>query len=416
LFSGKWHLGLTPEQDPSGRGFQHSFAMLQASHNHFGRQLSSDPAKGFVYREDGRTLTELPADFYSSDFFASKLIAQLDNSRAQAGRKPFFAYLAFTAPHWPLQAPAETIAKYKGRYAAGYEALRDERLAGQARQGLLPPGIAPHPFEAPRWNSLSPEEKAISSRRMEVYAAMVDRIDHNVGRVIAALQASGELNDTIILFLSDNGADGMRLENQNASPGARARYEAADNRLENIGAATSYSSIGPGWAEALSSPSWNFKGAQTEGGTRVTAFVTGPSIPRGVSGQFVSVMDVLPTVLGLARVSPPGATFMGRPVQPIRGRSWVAWLRGRAPRVYDPDVSVGAELLGERALRQGDWKLLDRGDGRWRLFNVASDPGETIDLKAKEPARMAALIEAWGRYGRDVNIVLPERPAAPAPK
>jgi arylsulfatase len=388
--------------------------MLQASHNHFGRELATDPAKGFVYREDGRTLTELPADFYSSDFFAEKLIAQLRESRRQAARKPFFAYLAFTAPHWPMQAPAETIAKYRGRYDAGYEALRDARLARQVKLGLLAPGVAPHPFEAPRWDSFSADERAISARRMEVYAAMVDRIDQNVGRVIAALRASGELSNTVILFLSDNGADGMRLENQSASAGARARYDAADNRLDNIGSATSYSSIGPGWAEAASGPSWGFKGAQTEGGTRVVAFLHGPSVRRGISTDFLSVMDVLPTFLDLARVRAPAGRFMGRAVQPLRGLSWARWLEGKSVRVYNPDTPVGAELLGERALRQGDWKLLDRGDGRWRLFDIARDPGETEDLASREPEKTAALIAAWQRYAGKVEVVLPRRPAPAA--
>jgi arylsulfatase len=407
LFSGKWHLGLTPEQDPSRRGFQHSFAMLQASHNHFGLQLSTDPAKGFVYREDGRTLTELPADFYSSDCFATKLIEQLRDSRDSA--QPFFAYLAFTAPHWPMQAPAETIAKYKGRYDAGHEVLREERLARQVDLGLLAPDVVPHAFEAPPWDRLTPEEKAVSARRMEVYAAMVDRIDQNVGRVVEVLQASGELEDTIMLFLSDNGADGMRLENQTASPGARARYDAADNRLENIGTANSYSSIGPGWAEALSSPSWSFKGAQTEGGTRVVAFLAGPPVKPGVSPDFLSVMDIVPTFLDFAGVPTPAGSFSGRSVQPIRGLSWAPWLAGTASRVYPKDAAVGAELLGERALRQGDWKLLDRGDGKWLLFNIAQDPGETVDLSTSEPDRADALVAAWHRYAGKVEVVLPQR-------
>jgi arylsulfatase A-like enzyme len=411
LFSGKWHLGLTPEQDPSRRGFHRSFAMLQASHNHFGLQLSTDPTKGFVYRENGRTLSDLPADFYSSDYFATKLIEQLRDGPDEA--KPFFAYLAFTAPHWPMQAPAETVAKYKGRYDAGYEKLREERLARQIELGLLCPDIVPHEFEAPPWESLTPQQKAASARCMEVYAAMVDRIDRNVGRAIEALKATGELENTIILFLSDNGADGMRLENQLASPGARARYDAADNRLENIGTGTSYSSIGPGWAEALSSPSWSFKGAQTEGGTRVVAFLAGPSVEPGVSGDFLSVMDIVPTFLDLAGVPAPGDSFQGRTVQPIRGRSWAPWLAGEAVRVYPPDTAVGAELLGERAVRQGDWKLLDRGAGKWLLFDIASDPGETIDLAASEPARKKALIEAWERYAGTVDVVLPEDRASP---
>lgn len=408
LFSGKWHLGLTPEQDPSQRGFQHSFALLQGGHNHFGLQLAVDPTKGYTYREDGKTLGSLPADFYSSDAFAAKLVDQIRQTRAGAdGAKPFFGYLAFTAPHWPLQAPADVIAKYKGHYDAGYDVLREQRLKRQIELGLLDAKTVPHDNDiAPRWDTLTPEQKALQSRRMEVYAAMVDRLDWNVGRVIAALRETGELDNTVILFLADNGAEGTALENR-AIPGTGARYEAADNRLENIGAATSYDSVGPGWAHAASAPSWRFKGYQTEGGTRVVSFLSGKGIKQGIAGAYASVQDVTPTFLDLAGVKAE-PTLAGRKVTPIRGRSWVPLLNGKAQRIYPADQALGAELFGGRALRQGDWKLLDRGDGQWRLFDVARDPGETVDLAAKEPARTAALVKAWDDYAREVGVVLPE--------
>jgi arylsulfatase len=413
LFSGKWHLGLTAAQDPSRRGFQRSFAMLQASHNHFGLRVSTDPAKGFVYRENGRTLASLPPDFYSSDYFTTKMVEQLKDSRSEAEPKPFFAYLAFTAPHWPLQAPEETIAKYAERYSAGYEALRDKRLERQAKLGLLAQDVVPHGFSAPSWDALTPEEKAGSARRMAVYAAMIDRIDFNVGRVIEFLRESGEFDNTVILFLSDNGADGMSLETQTASPGARARYDAADNSLDNIGSATSYCSIGPGWAEAVSGPSWSFKGSETEGGTRVVALLAGPNVRPDIYGGFVSVMDVLPTFLDLAGAPRPGGTFEGRTIRPVRGISWADWLSGRTDRVYPREAAVGAEFLGQRAVRRGDWKLLDPGDGKWRLFDISRDPGETVDLSAAEPARTARLADAWHRYADEVEVALPPAPYKP---
>lgn len=413
LLSGKWHLGLAPEQDPSRRGFQSSFSLLQASHNHFGLQVSADPRKGFTYRENGRPLTELPADFYSSDYFAGKLIEQIKAGGGGGGARPFFAYLAFTAPHFPLQAPRETIAKYRGRYAAGYEDLLRRRVARQVELGLIAPATVPHGLDkAPAWSALTPEQQASSSARMEVHAAMVDRMDQNVGRVLRALRETDELDNTIILFLSDNGADGMILATQMPGSGVRTRYDAADNSLENLGAASSYDSIGPGWAEAISAPSWGFKGSQAEGGTRVVSVLTGPGIRAGLARTFTSVMDVVPTFLDLAGVAQPDG---GHAVQPIRGLSWVPWLRGEAQAVYPPDSPVGAELHGGRSLRRGDWKLLDPGDGRWRLFDVVRDPGETQDLAAREPALTAALVGEWQRYAAGVGVVLPERPGAANP-
>ncbi|MDB5726205.1 MAG: arylsulfatase [Novosphingobium sp.] len=402
VFSGKWHLGLTPEQDPHARGFQRSFAMLQGSHNHYGLGLSVDPTKigGFTYRADGVTLTSLPQDFYSSDYFTTKLVEELHESRtAGVCAKPFLAYLAFTAPHFPLQAPPASIAKYKGRYDAGYEALRTQRLARQVALGLLDPKAVPHDLDLSKpWASLTPEQKARESRRMEVYAGMVDRLDWNVGRVIQALKDSGEYDNTVILFLSDNGAEGTALEDRSV-PRVAARYDGADNRLDNIGAATSYESVGPGWAEAASAPSWRFKAFETEGGTRVVSFVAGPRIRPGVTGAYASVMDVVPTFLDLAGVGQAG--------KPVSGRSWAPLLAGTAQAIYPADAPIGAELFGGRSLRQGDWKLLDTGDGVWRLFDIAHDAGETQDLSAHEPGRKVALLSAYQDYARRVGVIEP---------
>ncbi|MDE8651491.1 arylsulfatase [Novosphingobium album (ex Liu et al. 2023)] len=410
-YSGKWHLGVKPEQDPHNRGFQTSFALLPGGHNHFGLQIARAPGgPGYEYTENGQHVSTLPDTFYSSDYFATKLIDQFKAARAGPdGKKPFFAYLAFTAPHFPLQAPPETIAKYKGRYDGGYEVLREQRLKRQVALGLLDPKVVPHGFDlAPRWDSLSPEDKAKASRRMEVYAAMVDRLDQNVGRVIAALKESGELDNTVILFLADNGAEGSVLSERSMGM-LNAVYAAADNRLENIGKASSYEALGPGWAEAATAPSWRVKAFQSEGGTRVVSILSGPGVRPAVGAAYTNVMDVVPTFLDLAHVPQPLGTLDGRAIKPIRGRSWADWLGNReAGRVYAPDQPIGEELFGGRALRQGDWKITDIGDGKWRLFNVAADPGETRDLAATEPARLAALAKAWDAYAGQVGVILPE--------
>lgn len=409
LFAGKWHLGLTPEQDPSRRGFQSSFVLLQGAHNHFGAGISTDPAKGNTYRENGQVLSSLPTGFYSSDAFATRLVQQIGAEKgAREGGKPFFAYLAFSAPHWPLQAPPEVIAKYKGRYDDGYEALRDRRLKRQVELGLLDPKVVPHaPDRAPPWASLSAEQKALFSRRMEVYAAMVDRLDQNVGRVVQTLKERGEFDNTVILFLADNGAEGLTLTDL---PDFGKRAAAADNSLENLGKVTSYDAIGPGWAEAATAPSWRYKAFETEGGTRVVSFIAGPGVRQGVAGAFTSVMDVTPTLLDLAGVAQPRGSFAGRAVKPIRGLSWSGLLSGKAARVYPADRPVAAELFGGRAVRQGDWKLTDRGDGQWRLFDIARDPGETADLAARQPARVAALARAWDAYAREVGVIIADPP------
>ena len=409
FFSGKWHLGLAPEQDPHARGFQHSFALLNGGHNHFGANVSADRTRGYAYTKDGATLSALPANFYSSDSFTNELIEAMKQSRAGAdGNSPFFAYLAFTAPHWPLQAPAETVAKYRGRYDAGFEALRRQRLLRQIELGLLPSSDVPHEMtrQAGRWDSLSADQKRESARAMEVYAAMVDRMDQNVGRLVRELEASHQLDNTVILFLSDNGAEG------NPAMEAMEPGVVHDNSLANMGAATSFVGYGPGWAEAATAPLWLYKAFVTEGGTRAPAFITWPALARQrqVTQVYANVMDILPTFVRLAGLRLPEGRFAGRVVQPVRGFDWAPFLAGRSERIYPADKPVGGELFGQRALRQGDWKVVDPGDGKWRLFDIGKDPGEVQDLSGAEPARTQAMITLWQAYADEVGVVTPPKP------
>lgn len=411
LMSGKWHLGTRPEDSPARRGFEQSFDLAQGGGNHYGLDLSKAPGdKGTTYWENGQQLAALPADFYSSDTYASKLIEFLGKADKT---KPFFAYLTFTAPHWPLQAPEEDIARYRGKYDAGFEVLREQRLARMKQLGLIPANVAPHPLQLKKgrdWASLTPGQKREQSRAMEVYAAMVDRMDQNVGRVIAHLKATGQYDNTIILFTADNGAEELDVATAEI-PGLSDRVKAADNSLANYGRPTSYIGYGPGWAQAATAPSWLYKGYTTEGGTRVAAFIDWPGgVRRGVSNTYGTVMDVVPTLVEAAGGDWRGATYAGRTVQPVRGASWQPYLTGRAERVHAPDEHVGSELFGRRAIRQGDWKAVDLGDG-WKLFDVAKDPGETRDLAKQDPKRIAALAAAWDDYGRQVGVIMPSTPA-----
>lgn len=217
LMSGKWHLGATIERSPWARGFDRSFALLPAGASHYGPvggsggpELLSIPT---LYTEDDHFVT-VGEDFYSSDHYTDTLLRFL-RERSADDERPFFAYLPFQAPHWPLQAPDESVAAYRGRYDAGPDVLREERLAALKRLGLCPPDVQPHPVVAdgaPEWDDMTDEERARSARTMEVYAGMVDRMDWNIGRVINYLAETGELDDTVVIFLSDNGAEGAIVE------------------------------------------------------------------------------------------------------------------------------------------------------------------------------------------------------------
>jgi arylsulfatase len=446
LYSGKWHLGTAPAQDPHARGFGQSFALLQAGHNHFGLGLSTDPMRGDTYTENGRIVTALPRGFYSSVSFTDRLI---DGLAATPGEAPVLAVLSFTAPHWPLQAPPEAIARWRGRFDQGFEARRDALVDRQRARGILPAGARAHPIDLrpeQRWAALPAAERAKAARAMEVYAAMVEVMDANVGRVIAELKRQGRYDRTVILFLSDNGAEGIDLEGLARRPppplagpppgadappagapgtpgtphggGARGpslnpfllSLQGADNRLANFGAATSFIGYGPGWAQAGTGASWLYKAFQTEGGTRVPAILKLPGSKPGATAAYLHVKDVLPTFMALADIPDHGGRFAGRSVEPIRGRSWEPFLAGRAPHVYGPQDSIGGELFGSRQLRLGDWKLTDIGDGRWRLFHIATDPGETDDRAAAEPARLAAMARHWDAWAKDAGVILPDRP------
>jgi arylsulfatase A-like enzyme len=424
LMSGKWHLGLTAEQAPHARGFERSFSLLPGAANHYGYEppydettpgiLKATPA---LYIEDDRFVETLPEGFYSSDAFGDKLIEYL-KQRDQS--RPFFAYLPFSAPHWPLQAPADVVDKYRGRYDAGPEVLRQERLARLKALGLADSQVEAHPVVAlsEEWERLSDEQRAISARSMEVYAAMVERMDWNIGRVVDYLRQQGELDDTFILFMSDNGAEGALLEafpkfGPNLQSFLDQHY---DNSLDNIGRANSYVWYGPRWAQAATAPSRLYKAFTTEGGIRVPALVHYPQLARqgAISHAFSTVMDITPTILDLAGVRHPGKRWRGRDVAVPRGKSWLGYLSGETAQVHDERTITGWELFGMRAIRQGYWKAVyipaPVGPETWQLYDLSKDRGEIHDLASSHPEKLAELIEHWQGYAQDNGVVLSESP------
>jgi len=419
LMSGKWHLGNTIETSPWARGFERSFALLPAGASHYGGAAAS----GFspvptLYTEDDQFVT-VGDGFYSSDFYTDTLLRYFRERSGDAKNpdRPFFAYLPFQAPHWPLQAPDESIAIYHGRYEAGPDALREARLAALKRLGLCPPHVVPHPVVAdgaPEWADMSADERAVSARSMEVYAAMVDRMDWNIGRVIDHLAETGELDDTVVIFLSDNGAEGAIVEAMplHGAPIAAQIERYCDNSLDNLGRPTSFIWYGPRWAQAATAPSRLHKAFTTEGGIRVVGFVTWPGFARQreIGTAFATVMDIAPTVLELAGASHPGTTYRGREVVPMRGRSLVGYLSGDTEAAHDADTGTGWELFGRRAIRRGDWKALHLpapyGPGTWQLYDLSVDPGEINDLAASQPDKLAELLALWDRYVEDTGVIV----------
>jgi arylsulfatase len=419
LMSGKWHLGDTIETSPWARGFERSFALLPAGASHYGPTAGG----GFspvptLYTEDDRFAT-VGDDFYSSDFYVDTLLRYLRERSEDPEHKdrPFFAYLPFQAPHWPLQAPDASIATYHGRYDDGPDALRDARLAALGKLGLCPPDVAAHPVVAdgaPEWADMTADDRALSARSMEVYAAMVDRMDWNIGRVIDYLADNGELDDTVVIFLSDNGAEGAMVEAMPLhGPQIVAQIEKyCDNTLDNLGRPTSFIWYGPRWAQAATAPSRLHKAFTSEGGIRVVGFVTWPGFARQgeIGSAFATVMDIAPTVLELAGIAHPGTSYQGRDIEPMRGHSLVPYLSGDSESVHEIDAGTGWELFGRRAIRQGDWKALHLpapyGPGDWQLYDLSRDPGEIDDLAASRPDKLAELLTLWDRYVEETGVIL----------
>ncbi|KUI73438.1 Arylsulfatase [Cytospora mali] len=433
IMSGKWHLGLKKEQSPHARGFDKSYVYLAGAGNHYNNEPQLDKYVGVknppvwgrdFWMRDGAHLDrtrDIPADFYSTTAFTDEMIRYLEGRTQEERRKPFLGYLAYTAPHWPLQAPREVIDKYKGVYDDGPEALRDRRLAALIARGLVPPGVEPAPMvgEAVReWADMTAEERAHSARRMETYAAMVDLIDQNLSRVIGHLEGTGELDDTFVVFISDNGAEGKLLEALPVMAGvplAKVIQEYYNNALENIGSADSFVWYGPRWACAATAPSRGFKAMITEGGIRCPCIVRYPrlALSQGrITREFTTVMDVMPTLLELAGVAHPGTAFRGREVVLPRGRSWVAHLDGRAGSVHEGGVQdvTGWELFGRRAVRRGKWKAVFEpapGAEEWELYDLSTDLGEVRNLAGEEPGVLEELLVEWERYFAETGMYDP---------
>jgi arylsulfatase A-like enzyme len=337
------------------------------------------------------------------------MIRYIDDDRDSD--RPFFAYLAYNAPHWPLQAPDESIARFRGRYDDGYEQVYLRRFANLKRLGLVPKDAEPMDLDAfsPRWDDLDEQKQALAARRMEVYAAMVSDLDTYVGRFVEYLKTIGEYDNTFILFLSDNGAEADRRDLR--PPIVEHVGTAYDHRLENLGRPNSYVMYGPNWATVSAAPFRGHKFSGFEGGIHVPAFVRFPGTVEEDtrSDAFLTVRDVLPTFLELAGTAHPGERYRGDPVHPVQGISFLPLVAGRVNKVHAPAEIAGWELWGHRSVRQGRWKIVwdaAQGDAaRWMLFDLDKDFGERNDLSNDMPDKLAEMLAAWTHYEQENEII-----------
>ena len=405
LMSGKWHLGEEASEMPQAHGFDRSFALAASGADNWEDKSYIPYYVDAPWFEDG-VKTSLPEDFYSSRFIVDKMISYLE---ATDSEKPFLAYLPFQAIHIPVQAPKAFIEKYQGRYDAGWDVLREERHQRAQALGLVTEGapLAPMPDHARPWASLSPEDQRLYAARMEVNAAMMDAMDHHVGRFVDYLSAIGELDRTIFVITSDNGPEPSRGD-MDATLSFWMSLNGYHVGLEGLGGVGSWGFIGPEWATAAAAPGALFKFYATEGGIRAPLIISGPGLSPQRIEAAAMVTDITPTLLDWIGAPPAPETS-----RPITGRSLMPLLTGAADAVYAPDEPRAIEVSGNAALYLGDYKITRSippvGDGQWRLFNMVEDPGETRDLSAEAPEALEELLVAYDQYAEEMGVL--EMPA-----
>ncbi|MEM0964894.1 MAG: arylsulfatase [Verrucomicrobiota bacterium] len=376
--SGKWHL----DGNPLDFGFERYWGHLSGATDFFrGNE---------TFRHGREKWTEFDEDFYATDAMVDFSLEFLGES-IDSG-KPFFHYLAFNAPHYPLQARKEDILKYLGRYDSGWEAIRNSRFAKQKAIGLFPDEmrLPPLPNHVPRWESLSDEQRDFESFRMAVYAAMVDSLDQNMGRLVDFLKQKGVYEDTLIMLLSDNGACPFD------------RTKRMDKAAWEGGSHLCYSGS---WATVGNTPFKHYKQTQHEGGISTPFIVhwpTGIQKPGTFETEPSHLIDVMATVLEVSGAEYPEEEG----IQPLQGKTLVPFFEGKT---REPHEQLFFEFANCRALRQGDWKIVSLYHHDWELYNLEEDRTEQVDLAAEYPKRTEEMVAKWHEMAEGIARIPPDR-------
>ena len=399
LMSGKWHVGESRPHWPADRGFDEYFGLISGGSNYFKLDGARQMATGnepYTPPEDG--------SFYMTDAFTDNAVAFLREHGSKEA--PFFLYLAYTAPHWPLHAKPDDIAKYEGNYSMGWDELRRRRFERQQEVGIRSVSwdLSPRDDRVPPWEQA--EDRALWERRMEVYAAMIDCLDQGVGRVVETLRELGKLDNTLILFLSDNGGCHESADIEQGTP----RNTWADPNAMP-GGPGSFDGYDRPWANASNTPFRMFKSWVHEGGISSPLICHWPDgirvAPGSVTDATAHVIDLMATFVDLGDAAYP-AERAGRPITPLEGKSLrPVFERGNR----DGHEAIFWEHQGNRAVRQGRWKLVSRRQGGtlaagpWELYDLAQDRAEQRDLASEMPDRVAEMQSAWLEWGERVGWV-----------
>jgi arylsulfatase A-like enzyme len=387
--SGKWHLGMHGQEKwPLQRGFERYYGILAGACNYF------KPSGGRGLTEDNTRLPVPQAPYYTTDAFGDHAIKYLSE---QKDDKPFFLYLAFNAPHWPLMAKDEDIVKFKELYRSkGWDIIRQERYDRMIKMGIIDPNQGFAEWENRTWNQLSEKEKDESAYRMAVYAAQVHCMDYNVGKLIDWLKKNNKFNNTLIFFLSDNGACAEPYE------------ELGGGKMEDINKGYPFPSYGRAWAQTSNTPFRKYKCRSYEGGISTPLIVSWQNKLGDCKGELCKVPaylpDIMPTILEATGTKYP-KVYKNQTIYPLVGKSLFPALEKKTESLHK---YMYWEHEGNRAIRYGDWKaVLDEKGLVWELYNIKNDRTERHNLASKNPSMLNKLIKKWDVWAKE-NFVLPK--------
>jgi arylsulfatase len=404
--AGKWHMGESLDASPYAAGYQRSFALKFGAGSHF-RGTGVRKTSYKKYFEDN-THADWPEGAYSTEFYTDKLISYLEQDNDSD--TPFFMVAAYTSPHWPLQVPDEDLDLYEGEFLMGYDELREINFENLKKANIIPESstLPPRNPNIKPFDGLSEKDQYRESRKMQIYAAMVENMDRHIGRLLDYLRDNDLYDNTIIVFMGDNGAAPEDLYHRGPpfiTGYIQANYEESTERMGKI---RNFVSYGPQWAEAGSAPYLMHKGYPSQGGIVAPMIIRGPGIGRKgeYTDQYFTVMDFMPTYLDMLDIDYPEDKV------PMMGETALDFLAGDTDRVHDDDYVTIFNHTQRSFLRQGDWKLMTYerpfDERNFKLFNLADDPGETTDLSNRYQEKYTELLSLWRTERKRVGIILPQ--------
>lgn len=393
LMTGKWHLGMhKKEQWPLQRGFDRFYGILAGATNFF----KPTHPRGITLNNEAISI-DAP-DYYTTDAFTDYAIDFIKEAKETDNERPFFLYLAYNAPHWPLQAPQKVVDKYKGKYMKGWSELRNERFRRMTDMGLIEPDNLLSPDDSKSWNSLDEDKKKEMDLRMAIYAAQVEQMDTNIGRLMGYLELNNLIENTIIIFLNDNGAC---AEGGMLGGGPATQLETEEGY---------FLSYGQGWANASNTPLKRYKHWIHEGGIATPCIVSWPNgIPErnqgGLLRQYAYLPDIMATCVDLAETRYP-KKYHENSIHPLQGKSFISQLKGKDRPIHKEPVFWEHE--GNRAVRLGNYKLVmawnDNKPDNWELYDVGKDRTEMHDLSKQMPDKVEKMKKMWYKWAKNTMV------------